>query len=585
MLKISVLAVIGARLNSSRLPKKHLLTLAGQPMIARIFQRIEKIPEISYVTVATTSDNYNQPLVDWAVTAGKNVDVYDGDVNDLVGRVNAVVEQRNPDFVVYLCGDSPLIEPSTVSRMIAALMTSTKADIVKLEATADAKAYIHEGFSIYRRSVWDRIVSASITPQEKEHVGVALNRFSHQLTTVEVAEDPVYATLQHRISVDTVSDYQFMQTVYRQWYCDHPQDSIVELRWVIELLQKNPQLQLLNAHVQQKSIAETARRILLVTQAGKASGLGQLTRSIILTQALQEIAKANVTLLIVGDKFDLPELSFISHEFCPDSRDFNTSVLDSVERIGPETVIFDAVNHYNNDYMLNLLQQLRDKSLNLIAVDGMLRCIDQLDLVYIPSFYLDPEYSGPAYQHKIMHGWNTYLLKKPPHTEKWQKGNNAIVLTGGSDTTCLAHRLPSQLDEHLPDGTAVHWIKGPFAASPVIPSEARLHWTVHHAPSDIYPIASQMNYAISVYGVSFFEMLQLGLPCVVFNPYDIGSREMEILKTEKLALVADNEMQAVSGLAELMENNALSGRLALRAKNAITCSGVTDFVKRVVALS
>ena len=44
---MKVLAVIGARLNSSRLPRKHLLDLAGEPLIARIFQRLEATPEIA----------------------------------------------------------------------------------------------------------------------------------------------------------------------------------------------------------------------------------------------------------------------------------------------------------------------------------------------------------------------------------------------------------------------------------------------------------------------------------------------------------------------------------------------------------
>lgn len=64
-----VLGVIGARLNSSRLPGKHLLDLADKPLIARLFERLEKIPELDAIVLATTADEYNQPLVQWAQQA------------------------------------------------------------------------------------------------------------------------------------------------------------------------------------------------------------------------------------------------------------------------------------------------------------------------------------------------------------------------------------------------------------------------------------------------------------------------------------------------------------------------------------
>ena len=77
-----VLAVIGARLNSSRLPGKQLLDLAGKPLIERIFQRLEKIPQLSQIVLATTADDYNQPLLQWAQRVGKQVFAFEGDVND-----------------------------------------------------------------------------------------------------------------------------------------------------------------------------------------------------------------------------------------------------------------------------------------------------------------------------------------------------------------------------------------------------------------------------------------------------------------------------------------------------------------------
>ncbi len=70
---MTVLAVIGARLNSSRLPRKHMLDLAGKPLIARIFERLERVSVIDKLVLATTADDYNKPMVTWAEQAGKSV--------------------------------------------------------------------------------------------------------------------------------------------------------------------------------------------------------------------------------------------------------------------------------------------------------------------------------------------------------------------------------------------------------------------------------------------------------------------------------------------------------------------------------
>ena len=63
---LKILAVVGARLNSSRLPGKHMLTLAGRPMIERVFQRLHKSTLLNSFILATTDDSFNVELIDWA---------------------------------------------------------------------------------------------------------------------------------------------------------------------------------------------------------------------------------------------------------------------------------------------------------------------------------------------------------------------------------------------------------------------------------------------------------------------------------------------------------------------------------------
>ena len=300
------IAVIGARLNSSRLPRKHLLDLAGQPLIARIIQRLSAVPEFDNIILATTADPYNQPLVELATASGWSVFPFDGDVNDLVGRIDAVVRQERAEMLVYVCGDSPLVEPTTISRMIQTLRDHPEAGTVHLDP-GEHRYVIHEGFDIYRRSLWDRLVSLATRPHEREHVGASL-KDRDDVRAVSLKEDPEFCQLHHRLSVDTPSDYRFMREVYRSWYAQHEADSLVSLAHVINRLQNEPELAAINATVHQKTLHQRSAAILLIGECGR------LQRLLAIIEMLQDRYAAGVFLIIVGDRKDTSsDLCLIPH--------------------------------------------------------------------------------------------------------------------------------------------------------------------------------------------------------------------------------------------------------------------------------
>ncbi len=143
-----IVAIVGARLNSSRLPSKHLLPLANKPLISHVFERLKKIKRIDEIVLATTNDDYNQPLRHWAVENNVACFSYNGDVNDLVGRIDCVIKKYKADILLYVCGDCPLIEPETITNMLGVIVDKPEIDTVKLLPVKSAKEVIHEGLSL-----------------------------------------------------------------------------------------------------------------------------------------------------------------------------------------------------------------------------------------------------------------------------------------------------------------------------------------------------------------------------------------------------------------------------------------------------
>lgn len=567
---INVLCIIAARLNSSRLPGKHLLDLSGQPMIARIFQRLEQIPELDHIVLATTADEYNRPLVDWATKARKHVFAFEGDVNDLVGRMDAIVNDIMPQIVVYVCGDSPLIEPATVSRMIQSLLTHPDADYVSLTPCPEHQATIHVGFSPYRYEIWQRVVSESKTTREREHVGLSKKHFIDTLSKLEVSDDPVFCRSQQRISVDTLSDYHFMSEVYRRWYAENDKNSLVSLPWVIEQVEQDPDLRSINADVRQRGVCDQSISVLLVTQCGHDVGLGHLMRMLVLARTLQDTLSAGVRMLIQGEMVSHPELGLLPHRYIEKCEQLKAAVAGEMSLKSVDAVIFDLAPSWVPENFEDVLDELGKKNCTVIGIDGLFEHLNKLDLIHVPSFYLAPELRSlkktsqqtVGNSSKISFGWKNYLLSPGHSPVPWRDGNKLLVMTGGGDIRSLGEVWPAMLDERLPSETEVHWVQGPFADTPNIPENSRLKWVCHHSPDNLRTLMKDSSYALTLHGVSFFELLQQGIPIVTLSPGPHFSNEMNALIAEDVAVISDSPKAAVEAIGDLMRDISRAQQLS-----------------------
>ena len=558
-----VIAIIGARLNSSRLPGKHLLDLAGEPLIARLFSRLESVPDIDTIVLATTNEDGNKPLLEWATQAGKTAYAYQGEVNDLVGRVNTVVQEYNAEIVVYICGDSPLIEPNTLQKLIKALLQNPTAETAMLSPDASSKPFIHEGFDIYRRSLWEQIAEYSTSPEHREHVGSVMKSWRFPVNCIAVEEEPIFASIQHRLSVDTLSDYHFMQRVYLGWYTDNPTHSLVSLPWVIEQLKRDPDLKAINHHVHQKALGERTIKAIILTCTDERVGLGHLSRAMTVYRLLQDHLACHVEMLIVGNQ-QLLEMPYRTRWFV------SFSELKLMEYIAPDSDTVFVMDWPWRAYPIELsrISAVTEQVSAAIAIDAPSELQDAFDRLYIPSFTLKEK--AQYHSKQVIYGWECYLFKQPMPPGRWQAGNEVLVLIGGSDPHGLSRHLPELLDQSLPINICVRWVQGPYSRRPRIPASARLRWQVETGLNDLSDCYRRANYVLCVYGVSFFESLQAGLPTVVFSPYgERDQQELEAIREMGIAHVENSYAEAVQALVRLIEEPLQATRMAALAAETL----------------
>ena len=115
---MKTIAIVQARMGSTRFPNKVMREIAGVPMIELLLSRLSKSKKINQIILATTIDARNQPMVEHVHKLG--YEVFLGSENDVLDRYYHAAKPHLPGTVVRITGDCPLIDPNLVDQTIAA---------------------------------------------------------------------------------------------------------------------------------------------------------------------------------------------------------------------------------------------------------------------------------------------------------------------------------------------------------------------------------------------------------------------------------------------------------------------------------
>jgi spore coat polysaccharide biosynthesis protein SpsF (cytidylyltransferase family)/aryl-alcohol dehydrogenase-like predicted oxidoreductase len=190
--------VIQSRLNSSRLPGKAMLTIAGMPLIELVARRAGRSGH--EVVVATSDEPYDRRIAEHLQAVG--ISVMRGPLDDVLGRfVEATADLEPDDRVVRMTGDNPVADADLVDELLAAMDVSGhiygRVDIERVPEGLGAEAFTVGSL---------RTAAARATsPYDREHVTPWLRRELGELLFVprQSPGDP----RQFRCTVDVLADY------------------------------------------------------------------------------------------------------------------------------------------------------------------------------------------------------------------------------------------------------------------------------------------------------------------------------------------------------------------------------------------
>ena len=242
-----VVAVIQARVQSTRLPGKILLPLSGKPLLLRMLERVHAASTLDEMVVATASGVENDPIR--ALCRRIGVRVFTGHPTDLLDRHYRAGLECGGDAVVKIPSDCPLIDPRIIDRVVRRFRRLAATDSADFVSDLYPATYPDgNDVEIMTMSALETAWREAGRDFEREHTTPFLwdqpDRFRLANVRWETGRD---LSMSHRFTIDYPDDYAFIARVYDELHVQGARP--FSLEDILALLRERPDIYDINAHL------------------------------------------------------------------------------------------------------------------------------------------------------------------------------------------------------------------------------------------------------------------------------------------------------------------------------------------------
>jgi len=234
---MKVVAIVQARMGSTRLPNKVMKPIDGVPMIELLLGRLARAKEVDQIIVATSIDERNLPLVAHVQSLGYCCQ--QGSENDVLDRYVQTARAHQADVVVRITGDCPIVDPELVDEVIRGFKTANVDYFSNISPPTYPDGLDIEVFTF---KALEKASLETTGPFDREHVTPYLrNSGKYKIGSMQHSED--LSAL--RWTVDELSDFEVIEKVFK---CFHPKTDFT-WRDVLVLQKQNQEIFNINRHL------------------------------------------------------------------------------------------------------------------------------------------------------------------------------------------------------------------------------------------------------------------------------------------------------------------------------------------------
>jgi spore coat polysaccharide biosynthesis protein SpsF len=241
---MKIVILIAVRMKSTRLPRKALAIIEDQLLIEHLIDRIKTCKKVDQIVLCTSVHPDDKILT--KIAEKKGIKWFRGSEDDVMDRFIKAGKKENADILVRVTGDDVFISPKFIDYAIdnhikcnadysitEELPFGVAGEVIAMQALK--KAHRHaEDPSSSEYMTW-YLDNPEFFKVNKIHVNEKLKR------------------PQYRLTCDTIDDLKLIREIFKRLYS---KGSIIRLKDVINLLDKNPDLVKINAHVKEKNVKD-----------------------------------------------------------------------------------------------------------------------------------------------------------------------------------------------------------------------------------------------------------------------------------------------------------------------------------------
>lgn len=199
------IAIIQARMGSTRFPGKVLKSLNGKPLLQWVVERTLKIPTLEHVIVATTDTQLDDQIADWC--NNNKIAMFRGSELNVLKRFYDAAQHHFADIVLRITADCPLLDPYIAGQVLY-LVSSGGADYASnTQPPTWPDGLDCEAFTI---TALTEAFHKATRDSDREHVTPYIRNNQHKFKTLNVPS-PIQGLQKHRWTVDSKEDLDFIE--------------------------------------------------------------------------------------------------------------------------------------------------------------------------------------------------------------------------------------------------------------------------------------------------------------------------------------------------------------------------------------
>ena len=248
---MKTIAIIQARMGSTRLPGKVMKNLYDKTVLAHVVNRVKACDLVDEIVVATTelSDD------DCIVEESQKLDIkwFRGSKNNVLERYYLAAKKYQADAIMRITSDCPLLDVEILNNLLSYFQEESEMglDIDYLSNTLRRSFPRGLDAEIFTYLALEKTYHSTTQDYEKEHVTPYIYQHPDLFSLHNLSNDNDLS--HHRWTLDTSEDYQLIKIIYDNLYNQNPLFGMDE---ILAFLEKNPEITEINANIKQKELGE-----------------------------------------------------------------------------------------------------------------------------------------------------------------------------------------------------------------------------------------------------------------------------------------------------------------------------------------